>query len=480
MKDLKRWLRGLVLAFLVIFLVLFVLVSGVRVYMNRVGTGELAAVSARLDAEEPGWRLEAIEPARRQAAPPPERNSAPLVLKVADLVTPEHTKAWNTWRGSEEWTTRALSPNLPGEKVRDGMLAQKDSTAAARLLARDLRRFPTGFYPLVIDQNPYMTLLPHVQKARDVAALLEYDALLAAVEQDADGAIASVHAALNVGRSIGDEPLLISQLVRIACGRVSTQSAIQVLAWGEPKNGLTELQAAYRAEADTPFVLYGLRGERAMLHRTFESLESGRITADGLAVLGLQKPGPAQRGVFYLYKAQLPGDHAKALEIVTAYIAAAKLPHPEQQAAFAAIPIPPGPPEDFRYIITRLLVPACQQVAAAGLKARAELLCASAAIACERFRQKHGRWPDRLDEIPAEILPDVPLDPYTGRPLHYQRFEDGIAVYSVGDRDPNKIRRQIESKDPLGSLGVGWRLWNPEARRQPPIPDPTNQEPFEK
>jgi hypothetical protein len=477
MKTLKRRLKRFAIGVLIFVAVVAAIAYGTRAYMSRIGQRELDAVSARLTAEDPGWQIGDIEAARQRAAPPPEQNSAPIMLRVADMIAADQNKAWNTWRASDEWTVRVLSPNLPREKVLAGMRRHKESTTPARELARDLRRFPSGYHPVVFHDNPYMTLLPHVQKAREVGALLEYDAWLAAVEKNADGGIVSAHAALNAARSIGAEPFLISQLVRIACCRVSTQTAVQVLAWGEPKQGLAELQAAYRAEADEPWLLNGLRGERAMLHRAFEGMESGKLTGDDLVILGMQKPGVLHHVGFHFYKGLLPGDHAKALEILTAYITAAKLPHHEQRAALAAIPIPPGPPDDFRYIITRLLIPACEKVALAALRERADLLCASAAIACERFRQARGRWPERLDEIPREILPDLPPDPFTGQPLRYHKFEDGIAVYSVGDGDAATTRRQFENKDPLAGLGQGWRLWNPEARGRPAPPEPKPVDP---
>jgi hypothetical protein len=471
MKGFRRLLRRFFVTVLVIVAVVAAVTYAVRAYMSRVGGRELAAVNARLDAAEPGWRLEAIEAARDRAAPPADQNSAPLVLKVAELI--EGNKGWKTWQGSEEWFARGvLDPHLPSEKLQEKMLAQKEGTAAARQQARDIRRLPTGQHALHFQENPYLTLLPHAQKCREVATLLEYDALLAAVENDSDAGIRAAHAALNVGRSIGDEPLLISQLVRMACGGVSARSAMQVLAWGTPKQGLAELQVAYREEADEPWVLYGMRGERAAMHRAFEGLESGKLSADDLAMLGIQKPGPAQHAAFHLYKGMLPGDHAKALEILTAYVEAAKLPPHEQRDAFAAVPIPPGPPEDFRYIVTRLLVPACQKVSQTGIRCRVELLCASIAIACERFRQANGRWPNDLAEIPRDILPDVPSDPYTGQPLRYRRFDDGIAVYSVGDGDADFARRQVEQKSPLAGLGIGCRLWDPDKRGQPPLPEP--------
>jgi hypothetical protein len=470
MREFMRWLRRAAIVAIVIVGVLGVLVFGLRVYFDRVGTRELDRVTARLDTEEAGWKLETIQSDRVRGMPPPESNSAPLVLEVAELMSHERSKEWNIWRSSDHWN-RVVTPRLPNEKFRAEMTDYKAPTAKAREIARRIKQFPVGQHPLVIQRNPYMTLLPHVQKAREVVALLEYDALLCALEDDAESGFDAAHAALNAGRSIADEPFLVSQLVRLACCRISSQSAMQVLAWGEPRRGLAELQAAYLAEADVPFLLNGLRGERAVLHEMFEGLESGKLGYKDIVIHGVQKEGPAQEAVFYLYKGLLPGDHAKALEVLNAYIAAAKLPHHEQRAALEAIPIPPGPPEDFRYLVTRLLIPACGKVATAALHARAELLAASTAIACERYRIEHGRWPRSLQELPKALLPEVPLDPFTGTPLLYHRLPDGIAVVSIGDGDANAARRRAEQNDPLAGLGIGWRLWNPDARRQPlPVP----------
>lgn len=468
MREFRRWLTRIALWVFGIVAVIALLLFILRAYLNQVGTKELDQATSRLDREDAGWTLEAIELSREKTAPPLEQNSSPLVLKAADTLAPDVNKDWSSWRNSEVWTIRTVSPHLPDKEFRAGMIERKESTATVRKIARAIRRFPRGQHPLIMQRNPYMTLLPHAQKVREVAALLEYDALLAALENDAEGGLEASLAALNTARSIGNEPFLISQLVRLAGVRLSTQSAMQVLAWGEPRSGLAELQDAYRAEADVPFLLNGLRGERGALHQLFKGLESGEFSYKDLVIHGVQKEGPAQQAAFYLYKGLLPGDHAKSLEILSAFIEAAKLPHHEQQAALQAIPIPPGPPEDFRYIITRLLIPTCGKVATAALRARAELLSANTAIACERFRLQQGRWPASLTELPKELLPEIPIDPFTGSPLLYRRLEDGIAIHSIGDGDLQAARRSADQQDPLAGLGIGWRLWDPTARRQAP------------
>ena len=103
---------------------------------------------------------------------------------------------------------------------------------------------PRGRHELQLGPAVIDTLLPATQAARCVARLLQADAAIRAHDGDVDGAIDSCRALLNTGRSIGDEPFLISQLVRIAIGRTATIAARRVLGQGEPSDAsLARLQA---------------------------------------------------------------------------------------------------------------------------------------------------------------------------------------------------------------------------------------------
>jgi hypothetical protein len=64
------------------------------------------------------------------------------------------------------------------------------------------------------------------------------------------------------------------------------------------------------------------------------------------------------------------------------------------------------------------------------------LLLVELAILC--YRDDHGAWPDRLDELVPDYLPQVPLDPLSGTPLVYRVTGDDYLLYSVGtDRQDN-------------------------------------------
>src|SRR5262249_34302173 len=106
--------------------------------------------------------------------------------------------------------------------------------------------------------------------------LLRYDTLLRAQDADIPGALDSCHAGLNTARIIGDEPFLISQLVRIACGTVALRELERVLAQAQPSEGsLAHLQRALEMEAAEPLLLHGLRGERGGMDGLMELIEAG-------------------------------------------------------------------------------------------------------------------------------------------------------------------------------------------------------------
>ena len=465
MKLLKKFAIGVLALLAVLALIVFIAEAS----FHRIGSQKLNEVSAQLDTEEPGWKLDQIEAVRQAAKPADDANPSIAVLEL-------HAKIgawWPRHRSSEDGSFGIPTNRQPAFSQLCWLLAARLETRDLRNAARERLLKPEylaragGYYPIEMKENPIVTLLPHAEKARAMASLLDYDARISTMEGDPERGIRSARAGLVVAKSIGDEPFLISQLVRIACAKVAAQSALQVLAWSEPKQGLAELQAELLAEANFPWLLTGLRGERGMIDKLFQGLESGAITFRDLGGLGGDGEGSMKKFAFKLYKGLLPGDHAKALELLSAYIAAAKLPPTEQVAAVKAIPLPPRPPEDFRYMVALMIVPATAKVAEASIRIRADLLAASAAIACERFRIANGRWPTSLAEIPKAILPEVPTDPYDGQPLRFRRFEDGIAVYSVGDGKEETVMRRRGNGDPLSHIGQGWKLWSPEHRGLP-------------
>jgi len=86
--------------------------------------------------------------------------------------------------------------------------------------------------------------------------------------------------------------------------------------------------------------------------------------------------------------------------------------------------------EQLSNTLVSLIAPAVQAAIAAEERAQANTDLLQVATALALHRTEHGQYPQTLDQIAAE--PPLPMDRYTGKPLHYQRTEEGYVLYSVG------------------------------------------------
>jgi hypothetical protein len=466
----QKWFRRLLLALPVLSVLFIVALIAARTYFRSTGQREVAKELARLDAADPGWRFDTLMAAREKAKPPEEQNSAVVVRRVRELTPPE-------WK---EWVAKAPTfgeEPLPlnrhqaiAEHMREGLIAL---SRPARDLGLTLRDYPRGFHAINIE-GPFVASLEETQGAREVGALMKADAILAAERGDAVRGLQAAHAILNTGRSIGDEPSLISSLVRFALSLIAAESTIRVLALTDPREAdaeLAALQTALYAESDEPILLNGLRGERAMADRFIEGVDNGTIHPDAMTKVAQEKGSPARGASLYFLRTFLPEDRRRFLRLMSDLVEAAKGPPHERIAASERVEAEVKANWDVRYPWHRLMLPATSKVMEASVRHRAELLSVAALIACERFRLKHGRWPESLAELPKDLLPAIPVDPYNGEPMKFARLDDGITVYSVGGKkDANRDDKRLSN--PLGGTERGWRLYDPQHRALPPLAPP--------
>lgn len=65
-----------------------------------------------------------------------------------------------------------------------------------------------------------------------------------------------------------------------------------------------------------------------------------------------------------------------------------------------------------------------------------------AGLACKVYRNTNGRYPERLEALVPSVLTEVPLDPFTGKPLLYRLSGDELLIYSVGSNGRDDGGRQ--------------------------------------
>jgi hypothetical protein len=451
----RTWLRRVVVGILV---ALAIGACRYAYWHHQVAT-QLQEALAGLDLADPGWRRHDIEAARTDI--PDQENSARCAMRVSRLLP----KDW-----PPQDVVKAFENLEPPERLGQDQFAllDKELNALQPALAEglELARLPNGRHRITYLRNMLNTPLEDQQKVRAVTALLRYEALRSGEGGDMKGAMRACQATLNAARSLGDEPLVISQLVRVACVVVACQAVERTLAQGEPgSKDLTDLQQMLEEEDAHPTALIAMRGERAQWHEIFDALESGDVLMSQIAD---PDTPPDWRDTYlgWVHRDRIRSEHPLFLSLMTRWVEEARLPTYEQGI------VGQGFADELRNLpshapITRLMFPALDRAAEAFRRKHAHVRCLAAALAAERYRRKHGDWPETLGRLTPDFLAEVPLDPYDGEPLRYRRLADGVVVYSVG-RDEVDDGGTIDRVNAIRpGTDVGYRLWDVKHRRQP-------------
>jgi hypothetical protein len=459
----KRFLLGSLIALPLLLAVPFI-------YFILSCNQEFEQAVAEADWLDPGWRIPELE--QKRAVIRDSENSG-LALMAAKALMPPNWPFWDHPRAPEkgnrsEEELRELQDSLsdvaPSVQLDERQITalREELRRAERAVAavRQVADLPRGRYPIHYSRDFVGTLLPYIQDARTFGNLLAYDVLLRAQDKDVDGALASCRGILNCGRSIGDEPTLISMLVRIALNALATKKVERALAQGEPSEAaLSVIQQEFADEAEQPLLLIGVRGERGLMDGALAAMQDGELDPRTFSAMSGGRSD-------YVALLRIPGMvksiRAALLKYNNRFVEIAKLPVEQQVARMEEL----RAAEQDLPQLARQIFAASIKTAAAFHQDQARLRCATVMVAVERYRVANNRWPDTLPELVPAYLPKVPLDPYDGAPLRYRRLSDGVVIYSVGADGKDNGGKLTDGRTREG-IDVGFRLWDVSQRRQP-------------
>ncbi|MSQ93930.1 MAG: hypothetical protein EXR98_05160 [Gemmataceae bacterium] len=440
-------------------------VAGIFYYRWHVAEQALQDAIAEADRLDPGWRLGELE--ARRALVPDDKNSAVHINKAGSTGFAIRN-AGSTGGAELKAVYEHLDKIPPHVRVTveqaELLRAALKPLAAPLADAHKVAELPTGRHHVDMSK-PLEINLPHVDRGRFIVRLLSYDGMQHLHAGDFDSAWVCCRASLNIARSFGDEPIDVTQSVRAGENRNAIRQVERTLAHGQVKDkALAEMQKLLYEEFKHPALLIAVRGERAMIHEIFSHVEAGKISAAELRQLGAQTwgvpPGVKEEVAGYLSRHEFKPAHAWLLRYLTEAVEIVKLsgdspevPLRELEATLAHAPL-----------LARQLAPKFERFAT--LKAsRALCGCAIAALAAERYRLQHKHWPAALaDLVAANLLDEVPTDPYDGKPLRLRATKSGIVIYSVGpngDYGGTALDGNVPTAD---NDRLEFRLWHAERR----------------
>lgn len=390
-----------------------------------------------LEVEKEAWRkaglpLNAYELDQWYKRVPPERNAALRILEARDnLVT-----------ASAQADPGTISAPEPGKPASPELLAALEDYLGKNRTTLDLlhqaAELPESRYPVNLSAG-FNALLPHLAQVKSMAQMLKHEAFYQSHKGNREGAVRALHTGFALGRSLRNEPILISDLVRIACIAINLSAVERLLSEHQLTEKEIELLAAdmAQAEEDGKSTYYrALIGERTNASMAF-ALSFSEFQA--LSNMGgpAAIPSPAQQvfgnTMFMLYKAAglRQRDTRIFLETMHDFIAAGTNQFPE------ALRLSETAEKTFEEktqtglgriaIFSRMLLPALTKAITKEARLAASLRAGRIALLVEKHRLQHSALPASL----AELESTLPVDSYDGQPFELRLENPGYRIVSV-------------------------------------------------
>ncbi len=335
------------------------------------------------------------------------------------------------------------------------LTAEVASHAAHREAVRGALARPQFRFPLQLAAGAG-TLMPHLARMKEEALEFRAEGWLAVQLGDADRAIRALTDSASLAQLLQDEPILISQLVRISGCALALSQAEQLLSRLRlDEHHLGAVETAIRSLSQGDGFRDSMIHERACgiamfenpkmlsaeVNREEDSPENQYGLSLALAAYGVTGLRQADKVVFLAtFEHQLTNAPLNAPEQLWA-VEAAGSNVLQQIKAF--------PPK----IISGILLPGLSRAAQKFCHLDAHRDAALTALAIERFRRAHdGALPESLQQLVPTWLPKIPTDIFDGQPLRYRRLERGYVVYSVGSDRIDDGGKEKPKKGPVKSF----------------------------
>ncbi|MBW8035904.1 MAG: hypothetical protein FVQ79_09810 [Planctomycetes bacterium] len=353
--------------------------------------------------------------------PPGEQNAADTILEALSY--------YNEW---DREKTKPLPVIGEKELLPDELYDPNTLNLARQYLAdnkemldllHEAAKIKHARYPADFEMGQAV-LLQHLRPLRDAVRLISIEAQVQIENNQPQKALQTLETMKAISHSLANEPILISQLVLIACDNLTINTAERLISRCDLSqaqlNRLANLIASMQANSP---MKTGFIGERCFMVSYIADSSTAAMNGGGsgmrFAYAGLRISGLAYN------------DGVTNIEIQTQAIDLFKLPLADRLTAADAID---KKIKALGYLnfFTKITMPAIVRVIQRDVKYAANLDVAQTAIAVEKYKRTTGNLPKNLIDLTPEYIKEIPTDPFDGKPLRYKKTEKGFIVYSIG------------------------------------------------
>lgn len=304
------------------------------------------------------------------------------------------------------------------------------NNAAVIALTERASKYSRCRFPLDWEAGHAMTVA-HLSELRKCALLLEAKAALQIERGEASEALHTIETGLSMCEAVGDEPTLISQLVRYSIASILGRPLRVAL---DEKVSTAACRGLFDYLAEMEFMqsfVHSLWGERVMGIHMFDA-----VREDPERGMAMMLGADAANGDnFYATpggQSILNVDEAMYLRLMARKIAAAEKSSWDSREELAEID---RQIEDlsFPHIVTAIMLPVYARATEKRDQTIARVGLAQVALALKAYKNEKGEYPESLAQLPEVIeWADLPEDPFSGQDFIYRREGEGFLVYSIG------------------------------------------------
>ncbi len=356
----------------------------------------------------------------------------PLTLQEIEPKCPDGDNAALPWKAAEAlWAVEQKDRTLLGDTIQDVFYGRSlDSERKQRL--RDIidsQRRVIGFIieaaakPCFKLNEKWASQAPNLDppdavKMIQVNRLVGVDAVLMAEEGRAAEAVEQCLAGMRFIKLTLQHPFLINYLVAMADMKQLAVCLQGIISGRDLPDSL--LRRVQDELAVTPWrdgLSRALQGERVLM--VGETRGEAIYAEEG------------NRFFSWVFRPVIKSELMWMLKNYEEYIKAASLPYFENRTTFDELKKQLNEVPAI-YRIAGMLFPNLEATFLKEATLEAALDSARLGIACKIYRNAHGNYPEKLSDLRPEILEELPLDPFTGKPYAYRKQDPGFIVYSLG------------------------------------------------
>lgn len=262
--------------------------------------------------------------------------------------------------------------------------------------------------------------------------LLGFDALLRADQGDVQAAVDGIRSGLRFTPKVAQEGALVTHLVAVADTRmlayflgaicrekkINDDTLLQLMVELEPKPWRERLAQAIKGEC----VFYIEVGTHA-----------ARGTRKEIAYL-FGEPSYLNDIRTWLVRPFVKADIRKTLPRFLELEAQAQLPYYKSRD-FLRAQTQRSQKLPWYSFVSKFTLGNFESAFLKRAQLEAALLISRTGLACKLYKNRTGEYPNSLEALVPGVLKEIPIDPFTGKPLVYRREGEGFIVYSLGSNE---------------------------------------------